>query len=433
MLEWMLVKIAPTPYETKKLEAAGITNPTLASYCVWRRTVLMLAFPSLAFWGISSLGFLGADKEIFEPFNWLGKILIFLPIFAGILLVVGSAGALWHWTNPVLSNRWVMAGWLLSLGLPFIPAFFPIDVIAGEELLEQFRLDPTTHQLVNNTVAVLYMIQLVPTFVSIPFGMVRASLRIRGLLPDSALAGWILMVTLPLKIMVLVLGLVLASQMIGHVMLIVAMTLYIIGPVAYFWNRKLYTDPVTGDWEERVQKRQAIVRWAGLVALILFSVWLFTADLYGKKIVGMADGDGDPTNDPIYTYSAIIRLIFEFMGRMFMATLCFADLFLRAAIANWSSDVEQREQTINAEQRDAMYSGMKEQLLLARHRNRNGSNAEETPNETNGSSKKNAEDFMELAEDIKYPADQSSASSANLAARGCTGAMISQMSDEMQA
>jgi hypothetical protein len=365
MLEWMLFLIPPSPYETKKLEAAGITNATLASYCAWRRTMLMLAFPSLAFWSLSSLSSLGDDMSAYSLFNWMGKILLSLPIFAGLMLVVGSAGALWHWTNPIKSNRWVMVGWLLALGLPFIPAFFPIKYIMDRELQIELSADPASFPAINNMLATLYMIQLVPTFVSIPLGMVKASLRIRGLLPDNALAGWILMVTLPLKAMVFVLGLVLASQLIGDIMLIMAMALFIIGPLVYFWNRKLYTDPIDGDWQEKVQRRQALVSWSGLAGLILICAWLFTADFNGKRIVGKADNDDDPDNDPISTYGNIVRMVFEFSGRTFMATLCFADLFLRAAIANWSSDVQLRgsgSQTINGQHRDDMYTAIQAEL-----------------------------------------------------------------------
>lgn len=359
MLEWMLVQIPPSTYETLKLEAVGIPcSSPLASYCVWRRTMLLAAFPSLTFWGISSLHYLWGDMERYALITWFGKILIFLPIFAGLALVVGTAGALWHWTDPVLSNRWIMVGWILSLGLPFIPGFVPVDFILSKELLA----DPATHQWYNNFYAMVYMEALVPVYVSIPLGMVRASLRIRGLLPDNGLAGWILMVTLPFKMLLLTLGLAFASQMVGDVKVIVAMTLYMVGPIVYFWNRKLYTDPIAEDWREKVQRRQAIVRWSGLAALLLLSVWLFTADVYGKSIVGVADGDDDASNDPFYTYSDVAQKLFEVMGCTFISTLCFADLFLRAAIAHWSSSRNQRHRSVGEPQRSAVYRGMQTEL-----------------------------------------------------------------------
>jgi hypothetical protein len=136
--------------------------------------------------------------------------------------------------------------------LPFLPTFFPIKRIVARDIAAELRNDPNAHAALNNFFALAYMVTLVPIIISVPLGTVRAALRIRGLLLNSSLAGWILMVTLPLKVLISLLGLVLASQIVGDSLLILAMAFFLIGPFVYLYSRKLYTDHPAPDWERQV-------------------------------------------------------------------------------------------------------------------------------------------------------------------------------------
>jgi hypothetical protein len=90
------------------------------------------------------------------------------------------------------------------------------------------------------------------------------------------------------------------------------------------------------------------------------TAWSFTAKIYGKKMLGM-NRAGDE-NDPLWTYPKLVQVLFEFTGRTFVATVCFADMFLRAAIANWETDFVQR-QTNAYETVDESYASLRVQLL----------------------------------------------------------------------
>lgn len=366
LLEWMLVNIEPLPKEAEKLEQVGITHSTLQSFSVWRRTMLMLSFPSLFYSALAGLISLASDSlEIFNP---LGKILYALPFFAGCFLAGFTVTSFCYWANPRLASRYILIGWMISLILPFIPAFFPIKWIASSEVNMNLEANPDIYAQVTFLFAVQYMVDLVPIIVSIPLGMVRAALRIRGLLPHSVLAGWILMVTLPLKIMIGLLGLVLASQIVGHLLLIVAAVFLLVGPFVYLYNGKLYTEPITDTWEKQAQYRQAIVRITGLVGALFFLIWLLVGELYGRKISG-TNQELD-IDDPLITYAALVRLAFQFMGQTLVATVCFADLFLQAAIANWGSDLKQRLQASESgqqEQLDDSFAVLKTQLEMQRN------------------------------------------------------------------
>jgi hypothetical protein len=294
-------------------------------------------------WG----SFFGVATD-YSVFNGLGKRLLILPGFAGIVLTVGSIGGLWHWTNHTISHRWVLSGWLGSLALPFIPALFPLKLLLNDAYSDYYySRNPDANQAVATYAAFLYVFTLLPTVVSIPLGMLRAALRIRGLLPDNTLAGWIMMITIPLNTMLVLIGLVMASQFAGSYILIMAMVFFLVGPLVYINNRTLYTEPLTSEVEPQLKHRQSTVRAINLVGLLLLIIWLLSDDhpVLGTKV----DSDDffvvqNSEEQPIWTYRGVLRMWFEFLGRTLVATLGFADIFLRVALASWRTEVKQREE-----------------------------------------------------------------------------------------
>jgi hypothetical protein len=71
--------------------------------------MLLLAFLSLLYSAIGSLRHLG-DANAMEPYNAVGKVVLYLPVFAGSILTIGSVLALWHWTNHKRSSQWALGG-----------------------------------------------------------------------------------------------------------------------------------------------------------------------------------------------------------------------------------------------------------------------------------------------------------------------------------
>jgi hypothetical protein len=373
LFEWRLVQVQPFPKEADKLDAAGVTSSTLRSYSVWRKSMLLLAIPSLVYGALGS--FADVATGDYSVFNGLGKLLLILPGFAGIVLTVGSIGGLWHWTNHAISNRWVLSGWLGSLALPFIPALFPLKLLLKEEYSVYYGRNPDEYQALATLVAFLYVFTLLPTVVSIPLGMLRAALRIRGLLPDNTLAGWIMMITIPLNTMIVLMGLVMASQFAGSYILIIAMICFLIGPLVYIYNRTLYTEPFTSELEPKLKHRQTIVRVINLVGLLLLIIWMLSDEINGQPVLGTkVDSDSSQGDDlygenseatPFWTYREIFQMWFEFLGRTLVATLGFADIFLRAALASWRTEVRQRE-SMRYDAHDGEYTVVDKELMMGK-------------------------------------------------------------------
>jgi hypothetical protein len=109
----------------------------------------------------------------------------------------------------------------------------------------------------------------------------------------------------------------------------------------------LYTEPLTSEVEPQLKHRQSTVRAINLVGLLLLIIWLLSDDhpVLGTKV----DSDDffvvqNSEEQPIWTYRGVLRMWFEFLGRTLVATLGFADIFLRVALASWRTEVKQREE-----------------------------------------------------------------------------------------
>lgn len=378
MIEWKLVETRPLAFEARKLAATGtVTSSTLLSYTCWRRSMLLVAFPSLLYSAVGSF-FENESTDLDDKtLTLFGKIVTFLPRFGGVLITLGSAGALWYWTNNNISNRWVMSGWIASLALPFIPALFPVkwttEYNSGYEKYDEYLAKFPTfldaqdafYAQARVRASLYHGIALLPIIISFPLGMLRSALRIRGLMPDYSLAGWILIVTVPLYTLILLVALAMIAQIVGSALLIVAMLLFVIGPLIYLVQRKLFTDSIISETERELQRTQRIVRSTGILGLILTIVWMLTSELEGLRVVGTANAQDDL--QAILSYYEFIRIGFELMGRTLISSLCFADMYLRATLANWRTEVKRRDNYEN-ENRDENYNAMNNELLDLKYR-----------------------------------------------------------------
>lgn len=343
--EWKLVELRPLPYEFKRLTEDGVTSPTLQSYSVWRRSMLLTALPSLIYSAIDS--FVGVTNEInFEDLNAFGKFVYILPLLSGSVLTVGAAGAWWYWTNNSRSKSWAQACWITSLILPVIPNVFPIQWLVTSSYGAFLRENEAIFFLLRTQLSIASAATLMPILISFPLGMLRSALRIRGLLPDYSLAGWILIVVSPLYILIVTLCLILASQFVGTGLLLVGIAFLVAGPLIYLWKRKLFTESIITEMEAQVIKVQMVVRWTGLLGLFLVILWSFTATVEVQgievRLIGWSVENGGEVA-PILTYAQWVRLVCLLVGFVLMSSLCFADIFIRFSLADWRTEIKRRD------------------------------------------------------------------------------------------
>jgi len=360
VIQWRLALIAPMPKEAKALDKSEVTNDTLRAYLVWRRSMLLVSLPAvfvsaILAW-INLASHYGDSKEVFNGF---GDFLAFIPSAASTLLLISMVVVLFRWSHWRQSALIFRIGWSLSFIIPFLPAVFPISflLISCEEnygvsdcnlsqgLVDEYNAIVDTWEF---SYAITYAFELFPILITFPGGLSRAALKIRGLLPESTLSSWILVITSPFQSVIFIMALVVLIQLSGNIWLFIGTSLLFCGPWIYVIRRKVYVGVPTAEREKQLDRTQFIVGTCIRLGLIFFLIWAFTGDLGGVPLLGSGDqtteySDGTYITHYVVSYSDLLRVIFESIGRILVTTVLFADVLFRMTITNWRQDTGRRE------------------------------------------------------------------------------------------
>jgi hypothetical protein len=266
--------------------------------------------------------------------NGFGKLLILIKNIDSTLLFIGVVWGFVLWNQFKKSIRIVRSAVLLSYILPLIPALFPVEMTLNTEAKDYYNDDVTQSELFSQKVVISlsYMLTLLPVIISFPGGALRAALRIRWLLPESMLSGWILMFSAPFYSILLCIALIVVLQAAGNFVLFLGTLFVVSAPWMYVFFRSLFVHLWT---EEKKLKVLVVQRISGALTLIgytLIMVYMFTADVSGVGLIG------DPDSvDPIYllSYAQAFRILVETLGRLFATTLMFSDMILPMNLENW--------------------------------------------------------------------------------------------------
>lgn len=321
----------PTPSEHAALGRVGVDHPTVRSYLVWRRSALAAAAPIVALSAaLATWGFTNVDTG--PLFNELGVAAQVLPLLGPIVLLVAVVVALVRWTDARTGGRLLLVGWVLSLVLPLIPALLPIDwLIDRDELRLQLLFDRETEVLflafARLTLGVGYAVALLPVIVTFPGGVVRGSLRVKGLLPHSGFAGWFLVTTAPFYSVIVLVALTIIVQFFGTGLLVGGAALLALAPWVYVLQRRNFVGPSLGATAMRslnLAQRVNSAMILGGVALV--ALWAFTAKVDGIAVVGT--GEENPLNT-----LTVGRVAVETLGRVLVTTVVFAHVFASMTVS----------------------------------------------------------------------------------------------------
>lgn len=337
---WRIGTATPAPKERVALAAAGVDDPLLASYLVWRRSMLVVTMPVILLTGLGALLSL-AEIEFGEPFNQLGDIAAALPSLAPLVLVGAVALSLASWTDARRSSRILVVGWVISFVMPLIPAVLPLEFLVDTEELEFQIGDPdTAAAFITGLKLVLgigYAMQLLPAIVTFPAGAVRGALRVRGLLPASPLTGWMLIVAAPFYSVLTFVALVLITQLLGTGLLLVGTLLLVCGPWVHVWRRRLYTGISTAESEAELDKTQNVTGTIALAGFAVILVWALTAKVSGLRPIGSGE-------DATLNYVDGGRLAIEAVARVLLSTVVFTSILLRMTLTDWRNSTIRRSQ-----------------------------------------------------------------------------------------
>lgn len=302
----------------------------MRSYLTWRRTTFLASLPILLFssvWEIVALALSDMGK-----FTGFGKLLFILPAVSPAILMVFSALALFRWSCWRRSTALLRVGWGASFVLPFVPGLFPLDSIVTTEY--RSSQDTVTFRAEKVVFALMYAIQLLPVVVTFPGGSVRAALRIRGLLPESSLTSWVLVVSAPFYSLIMLIALILVLQLAGNWLIIVGSIVLATTPWTYVVFRRLLVSASTPEKERRIDFLQRCTGLVNLAGWVLLFLWFLTAFSAYAEFISTGD---------------LIRAGIVGWSRMILTTVLLCDVYLRMTVTNWKHDTERRRAAAEGE------------------------------------------------------------------------------------
>jgi hypothetical protein len=348
-------------------------NEIMRKYLVWRKSSLLVAGIFLSLTAVTSLVGMAMSvaeaKSSGEPslrdyYSGLGRMAEWSRLLSPVVLAIAVWAAFYFWLRkPFTSFRVLTYGWLVALILSLWPLVVPfqyflrgkLDIVPGpleavlQDTLEDFvqiALSDVQIALPDGTIedlaqiafrafwAVSFAIDIFPVIVAVPSGIIRGSLRVRGLLPECSLAGWLIVITSPLYPLLVLVALVLVSQLLGSVLLLLGAFVFMAAPTLYIFRRKLYTKPkLTAGEISQINWTQRIISGLTLSGLFLIAVG------------ALAYADDLPVPVQIEP-SAVASFMLSFLGNQFCSTVVFADIVLRTTMDSLSQDQIADENTI---------------------------------------------------------------------------------------
>lgn len=194
-----------TEDERKVLIEAGINSPMSQNYLAWRRALLWFAAATLAIVVVLRIG------SYFTDFDELPGILQFVMVvlFVAQIATCGLAAlAAVRWSRVESTRSLARFSWFCLFLVPLLLFLIPVGRFIGADDFanEQERLGFIA------TIGILYSLSLLPKLIGLFPALIRSSLTLKTLLPESPMPGWIAVIIAPLYALFLAVVLVVVVQ-----------------------------------------------------------------------------------------------------------------------------------------------------------------------------------------------------------------------------
>lgn len=333
-IDWNVAQIEVTARERLALDAAGV-EPRLHALFAWRRSTMLVAMPLLLLSVVLSL-IEAADLDT-EGFNAFGAIWLFLPTVGLICVPIGVCRVIFAWTDMWGTAKFLIVCWALSIAFPLFAALIPLDMVIDidgpRRELELTGGDTVTYDSTIFAARVLQAISfamiLLPVVLSVPGGVLKGASRIKSLFPSSSLPGWFLVAVAPFYSLFTVVVFVLIIQMVGNVLLLIAVAILAFTPWLFVIYRHVYGRPLSiAQARTELPRASRLGGWLLLIALSLITIFAFTAKVSSYPVLGSG-------RDSVFSYVQVLRTVGEVISRGLVTTVVFSSIFLGMVYAEW--------------------------------------------------------------------------------------------------
>ena len=291
--------IQATKSEIERLELAStpVKSPLAQDYASWRRSLLMVCVLVL---GITLL-FTGYDVAT-ETFNEskhtvirLQALSLFIFQIVSFLLCINAA---YNWSNVKASRTYSRLAWLFQFAGPFLVFFTPLSLFVS-------------NPFVLMQLGVSSIVTLAPKIFGLFPGILRCSLSIKTLLPESAATGWLTIVIVPIYFLFLLVPAIAAIQFSFYVLGIGLLMTGIGSFVSLLSSTKLLkplTQLEASNLVGRIKKFQSLFQLVGICCVVF-------------QIVRSVDITLDMLNN-------LLLFSFSYLGNVTLLTLVMSDFMI---------------------------------------------------------------------------------------------------------
>jgi hypothetical protein len=312
-----------TERERRALESAAtpVVNPLAQSYAVWRRATLWVAAASLVGLSLIELFSHTSFETTLEESNQqqfaqaLGEsnlktidsllVIMMLSTWAAAALAVVAA---LRWSDLKRSRRFARLGWLFLFITPLVLSAIPVT-----SLLDLDHIPSEQRATVTSIVGVLFglgfFVTIAPKALSLFPGIIRSSMTLKTLLPESAVPGWASVLVAPLYAIFLLVVLTLLIQSGGSLLLLAGILCLMAAPAVYLWHAKDVLRPHTPEEANKIVGRRRS-------QAMLFNLGGFA--LIGIYILDSA----------MFDFWDLLKLVFSIEGSVWLLCVISSDLLL---------------------------------------------------------------------------------------------------------
>jgi hypothetical protein len=266
-----------TDDEVIKLDAIEprVESKAARNFLAWRRALLWIAGVALGLSAIFSLFGLNGlmekkeDGFVIQPGSpgifWFISIVLLLAQAGGCYLAIQAAIG---WTRVVRTRKFARLSWACIFVIPFGLGLIPAAVFVDSSGLG----GPLA---VGMTMGAVFAGSLLPMVFGLFPGLIRSSVTLKTLLPESTMPGWIAVVIAPIYSLFFLIALVISVQL-QSLLLSIALGAFCVGPMLFAFNAKTMTSPVAakdlGSTLGSVRAKVKITNLVGFAAILLLLI-----------------------------------------------------------------------------------------------------------------------------------------------------------------
>jgi hypothetical protein len=320
----------------------------LSRFLAWRRNLLVLVLlctaltaaldtatrlvegPQPSFTLLLRLDPEGAPVEQ----TWFGDLADLVWLLSFYAMPASALLAVVFWARPRASRSILLAGWIASFVVPVAIALTPWgwwNVEPPPPATPQARLARQYERIAAGLAwGYYYVAVLSPAVLSLVPAVLRACIRVKSLLPEAALPGWLLVAAAPFNGLLVLVTFVALAQVAPSPLLLAGMLLWLAAPLVYLARAGAYIRPLSTAVELKGLGRVQALAWLlALGSAACLIVYAATREAFGLRLVGLE------AKSSLLRPWHVVRYVLDFTGRALFMTVLGADLLLAATLAAW--------------------------------------------------------------------------------------------------